>query len=43
MELHQLKTFYQVATLLNFSKAAEIVSLSQPAVSRQIEGARKVL
>ena len=37
MELHQLKTFYYVANCLNFSKAAEKLSLSQPAVSRQIE------
>ncbi|MDG5787260.1 LysR family transcriptional regulator [Evansella sp. AB-P1] len=37
MDLHQLKTFYYVATLLNFSKAAQKVSLSQPAVSRQME------
>lgn len=37
VELHQLKTFYYVANYLNFSKAAEKVSLSQPAVSRQIE------
>ncbi len=37
MEFHQLKTFYAVATHLNFTKAAEELSLSQPAVSRQIE------
>lgn len=37
MDLHQLRSFYYVATYLNFSKAAEKVSLSQPAVSRQIE------
>ncbi|PLR84905.1 hypothetical protein CVD25_13530 [Bacillus canaveralius] len=37
MEFHQLKTFYYVAIYLNFSKAAEKISLSQPAVSRQIE------
>lgn len=37
MEFHQLKTFYSVATHLNFTKAAEELSLSQPAVSRQIE------
>ncbi|OIJ13828.1 hypothetical protein BKP35_08610 [Anaerobacillus arseniciselenatis] len=41
MDLHQLKTFYYVANLLNFSKAAEKVSLSQPAVSRQIESLEK--
>ncbi|OEH85005.1 hypothetical protein BHU72_07400 [Desulfuribacillus stibiiarsenatis] len=41
MEFHQLKTFYYVATYLNFSKAAEKVSLSQPAVSRQIESLEK--
>lgn len=37
MEFHQLKTFYAVSTHLNFTKAAEELSLSQPAVSRQIE------
>lgn len=37
MDFHQLKSFYYVANYLNFSKAAEKVSLSQPAVSRQIE------
>ncbi|MGD6898355.1 LysR family transcriptional regulator [Bacillus infantis] len=37
MEIHQLKTFYSVAAHLNFTKAAEELSLSQPAVSRQIE------
>jgi DNA-binding transcriptional LysR family regulator len=37
LEFHQLKTFYSVATNLNFTKAAEELSLSQPAVSRQIE------
>ncbi|WNF36225.1 LysR substrate-binding domain-containing protein [Bacillaceae bacterium IKA-2] len=41
MDLHQLKTFYHVAHLLNFSKAAQKVSLSQPAVSRQIESLEK--
>lgn len=41
MDLHQLKTFYHVANLLNFSKAAQKVSLSQPAVSRQIESLEK--
>ncbi|MGG5251999.1 LysR family transcriptional regulator [Neobacillus sp. SM06] len=37
MDFHQLKSFYYVANYLNFSKAAEKVALSQPAVSRQIE------
>ncbi|MBB6451774.1 DNA-binding transcriptional LysR family regulator [Salirhabdus euzebyi] len=37
MEFNQLKTFYSVATHLNFTKAAEELSLSQPAVSRQID------
>lgn len=39
MEFHQLRTFYYVATYLNFSKAAEEVS--QPAVSRQIKTLEK--
>ena len=37
MDFHQLKTFYQVASHLNFTRAAEELNLSQPAVSRQIE------
>lgn len=37
MDFYQLKTFYYVANYLNFSKAAVKLSLSQPAVSRQIE------
>lgn len=37
MDFHQLKTFYSVATHLNFTKAAKELSLSQPAVSRQID------
>lgn len=41
MEFHQLKTFYSVATHLNFTKAAEELSLSQPAVSRQINSLEK--
>ncbi|KHF41194.1 LysR family transcriptional regulator [Halalkalibacter okhensis] len=41
MEFHQLKTFYSVATHLNFTKAAEELSLSQPAVSRQIDALEK--
>jgi len=41
IDLHQLKTFYYVAKHLNFSRAAEEVSLTQPAVSRQIETLEK--
>ncbi|MRH41642.1 LysR family transcriptional regulator [Aquibacillus halophilus] len=41
MEFYQLKTFYAVATHLNFTKAAEELSLSQPAVSRQIDALEK--
>jgi len=37
LEFYQLKTFYSVATHLNFTKAASELSISQPAVSRQIE------
>lgn len=36
MNSHQLKCFIQVAETLNFARAAEILNLSQPAVSRQI-------
>ncbi len=37
MDFQQLKTFYRVASHLNFTRAAEELHLSQPAVSRQIE------
>lgn len=37
MDLYHLETFYRVARVLNFSRAAEELSLSQSAVSRHIE------
>lgn len=43
MELYQLRTFYQVALNRSFSRAATAVSLTQPAVSRQIEALEREL
>lgn len=43
MDFYQLKTFYTVARYKNFSRAAEELSISQPAVSRQIESLEKSL
>ena len=37
MDLYKLKTFYTVADLGSFSRAAEILFLTQPAVSAQIK------
>lgn len=37
LDLIQLQTFYRVARLMNFSRAAEELSLSQSTVSRHIE------
>ncbi len=37
MDLYHLRTFHRVARVLNFSRAAEELSLSQSAVSRHIE------
>lgn len=37
MDLNKLKTFYTVAKLNNFSRAAETLYLTQPAVSAQIK------
>lgn len=37
MELYQLQTFCRVARLLNFSRAAEELAMSQSAVSRHVE------
>lgn len=37
MDLNKLKTFYTVAELNNFSRAAEMLYLTQPAVSAQIK------
>lgn len=43
LNLYQLKTFYIVAKHLNFSRAAEELALSQPAVSRQVAALEKSL
>lgn len=37
VDFYQLKTFYHVATQKSFTRAANELSISQPAVSRQIE------
>lgn len=37
MNLHSLKLFYQVAVTGSFTRAAEIMHISQPAVSSQIK------
>jgi len=37
MNIHALKLFYQVATTGSFTKAAELLCISQPAVSSQIK------
>ncbi len=37
MDLYKLKSFYTVARLKSFSKAAEVLYLTQPAVSTQIK------
>ncbi|PLX39771.1 MAG: hypothetical protein C0608_11380 [Deltaproteobacteria bacterium] len=36
MNFHQLKVFYEAAKLLSFTKAAEVLCVSQPAVTAQI-------
>ncbi len=43
LNLYQLRVFYSVARLLNYSKAGEELALSQPAVSRQVSGLEKSL
>ena len=37
MTLHQLKIFQSVGTLLNITKASEILHISQPSVSQQLK------
>lgn len=43
LNLYQLKIFYYVARHLGYSKAAEELALSQPAVSRQVAALEKSL
>ena len=43
MELSHLRVFLEVAKYLNFSKAAEKIHLSQPAVSIKIKALEKYL
>ena len=43
MELSHLRVFLEVAKCLNFSKAAEKIHLSQPAVSIKIKALEKHL
>ncbi|MFC0189903.1 LysR substrate-binding domain-containing protein [Fictibacillus aquaticus] len=43
MDFYQLKTFYQVAKQRSFTRAAVVLSISQPAVSRQIEALEQKL
>ncbi|OAT80730.1 LysR family transcriptional regulator [Desulfotomaculum copahuensis] len=43
LNLYQLRVFYTVARLLNYSRAGEELALSQPAVSRQVAGLEKSL
>ena len=43
MDFQQVNTFYHVARRLNFTRAAEDLNLSQPAVSRQIEALEHTL
>lgn len=43
LNLYQLRIFHKVAQRLSFSKAAEELLLSQPAVSRQVDGLEKAI
>lgn len=43
MEISHLKAFYQVAISGSFSKAAEVLFISQPALSRQVAALEKEL
>ena len=43
MNFHQLKTFHTVARLGSFSRAAEEMSVSQPAVSAQVKELEKAM
>lgn len=43
VDFHQLNTFAHVARRLNFTRAAEDLNMSQPAVSRQIEALERTI
>ncbi len=43
LELRELRNFVAVAERLNVSQAAEVINLSQPALSRQIQGLERKL
>jgi DNA-binding transcriptional LysR family regulator len=43
MDLHQIKYFITAARCLNFSKAADLLYITQPALSRQINSIEKEL
>lgn len=43
LSFHQLEVFHTVARLLNFSRAAEELYISQPAVSKQVKELEKAL
>jgi DNA-binding transcriptional LysR family regulator len=43
LNFHQLEVFHTVARLLNFSRAAEELYISQPAVSKQVKELEKAL
>lgn len=43
MDLHQIRAFVQVARRQSFSRAAEDLHLSQPAVSRQVDALERAL
>ena len=43
MNTQQLESFIQIAENLNFARAAEILNVTQSAVSRQIQGLEEEL